>query len=69
LVIEEDCVQLVHRGGRAVEMELDAASAVELLQAAVAAAEDSGLAWEHDQIELTPKENLQRALEVNLIEF
>jgi CRISPR-associated protein Csb1 len=68
LVVEEDRVELVHRGGDVKAMELSVAVALRLFEDAVETAESCGLGWQRDPVELTPRENLQQALEANLLD-
>jgi CRISPR-associated protein Csb1 len=66
LVVLEDRVELVARGGAVDQVELSIDMALGLLQEALQRATDLGLTWLDDPIVLRPRENLQRALEANI---
>lgn len=68
LVVEDDQVELVHRGHKVEATELSISRAVELFEEAVGRAEALGLRWVSEPIELAPRENLQEALEANLLD-
>ncbi len=68
LVVTSGGIQTVYRGGRSVPSELSRGDAVQLFRSAVLQAEEAGLVWESDPVVFHPKDNLQEALERNLLD-
>lgn len=68
LVVVNDRIELVRRGGATEAVDLDRDGAVGLLKQSVNQASQHGLEWEAEPIRFAPRDNLQTALEQNLIE-
>ncbi|HXF97372.1 MAG TPA: type I-U CRISPR-associated RAMP protein Csb1/Cas7u [Gaiellaceae bacterium] len=69
LVVVEDAVEMVDRGGKATAIDLTAKRAQQLLEEAMGRAETLGLKWLTEPVVLRPRPNLQRALEASLPEI
>lgn len=67
LVLLEERVELVERGGATTPLDLTTAQALSLFQSAVARAEELGLVWRKEPLKLRPGKNLQHALEASLL--
>lgn len=68
LVVTEDRVELVQRGSNCARIDVSIDAAVQLFGAAVERAAEHGLTWDTTPVVLSPRDNLQTALEHNLIE-
>lgn len=67
LILLEEQVELVERGGVTIPVNLTTAQALSLFQSAVTHAEGLGLAWRKEPLRLRPQKNLQQALDASLL--
>lgn len=68
LVVVDDRVELVRRGGATDAVDIDRDAAVDLFKESVDRAREHGLEWDTTPGRFAPRDNLQKALEQNLIE-
>jgi CRISPR-associated protein Csb1 len=66
LVVESERIEWVDRGGATEPFELDADTAVELLELATAEAEKHGLPWVTEPVVLAPSKALAQAIDFSL---